>query len=749
MSLSPASFRLGQKIAWSIALFVLPVGLILYLLVSGQNRDIDFASREIYGTRALSALGALQAAAERAVLGDKPEPAAGPNRRSRRDAFAALDLANEAAALERGIRDASDPAAAAQVRSAVRRMQVNVGDRSNLILDNSLETYYLTDVVLGRLPDLLDRLADIGGLAAAQALSVDARARFLIALGGFEALLDGLDTSMQAATGNDASGMLAAGVKREYGSLRKDLLDLRDRLQQSAEAVGAGTGLLDHSVAFMRSADDALAAALAKRVAHQRNVQLLALAATLVLFGLAAAGTMLVIRNGVVRPVTALCDVTRRLADGDYDVTVPERNARDEVADLGRDIAAFRQRLIERRDLEIDQERINAQRSQRDRSKNELARDFNMVIGGQLSGLGDALEQLRASAEAVTHRADSTSRETAEIVAVTVVADQNAQTVAAATEQLAASSQEIAAAVARSTQATGYMQNQAAQAGAVVDELIGVVQGMTSVIELIDSVAGQTNLLALNATIEAARAGEAGKGFAVVASEVKTLANQTARATEEIGKQVGAVRNAVEQAANLMRQIASQVGTIEVSTNAIATAVHEQGSATLEISRNVQEAASGMRTIAGRMDGLGADAVATKDSAGQMLTAFRSMATEANELQKEVAGFLDSLNSISNRRGVQRFAIENMLEITTASGLTLRVPAIDVGIGGLSARGTATLAAGDPVSVNGMTQQALKARVIATENGLIRLQFRYDSGTQSAIEAFIQQRFGASRGMAA
>ena len=120
------------------------------------------------------------------------------------------------------------------------------------------------------------------------------------------------------------------------------------------------------------------------------------------------------------------------------------------------------------------------------------------------------------------------------------------------------------------------MQKQAAQAGAVVSDLTGVVQGMATVIQLIDSVAAQTNLLALNATIEAARAGEAGKGFAVVASEVKLLANQTARATEEIGRQVGAVQAAADQAANLMRQIASQVSTVEVSSNAIATAVDEQ-----------------------------------------------------------------------------------------------------------------------------------------------------------------------------
>jgi hypothetical protein len=147
-------------------------------------------------------------------------------------------------------------------------------------------------VVLNRLPDLLDRLTDIGPLAAAQAESADARANFLISVGGLDSLLDGMDASMRSATDSDPSGVLRATLTRDYGGLHQDLTDLRDRLRKSADAAGA-SGLLNRSIAFMRSANGELDNVLRDRVVHLRNVQRLAFAATLVLFGLAATGMML------------------------------------------------------------------------------------------------------------------------------------------------------------------------------------------------------------------------------------------------------------------------------------------------------------------------------------------------------------------------------------------------------------------------------------------------------------------------
>jgi hypothetical protein len=326
MPFKPSSFRLGPKIGLSIALFGLPIALILYLLVSAQNKDIGFATQEVEGTRALGVLAQIQASTDHALLsGARPAGTLSTNTGAA-DAFATIGLADEAKALAGSLRDVTDAATATVFRTPLRDLQGKVGDHSNLILDNVLETFYLTDVVLNRLPDLLDRLTDIGPLAAAQATSPDDRATFLINLGALGTLLEGMDASMQSAIEDDVSGVLKTTLMPEYTGLHRDLVDLRERLKLSADAKGAAE-LLDRGIAFTRSANDKLNDALRERVTHLQNVQRLAFVATLLLFALAASGTMLVIRNGVIRPVNALCVVTRRLADGDYEAVVPERKS--------------------------------------------------------------------------------------------------------------------------------------------------------------------------------------------------------------------------------------------------------------------------------------------------------------------------------------------------------------------------------------------------------------------------------------
>jgi methyl-accepting chemotaxis protein len=733
--------RLGPKIGLSIGLFVLPVALILVLLASGQNKDIDFATKEVAGTRALEVLGDIQARADAELLSGNGTTAGGG---LDAPAFTQLGLAREASALGQSLSDAHDAASLTAARTALRDLQSKVGDHSNLILDNVLNTYYLTDVVLNRLPELLDRLADIGHLAAAQGTSVEARADFLIALGGLSAVLDGMDASLHAAVDDDPEGAWKRTLLPDYEALHTDLAGLSARLQQSADAAD-DAALLGRTAGFMRQANGELGRALGQRVSRLTTVQRLAFVATFLLFGLAAAGTMLVIRSGVVRPVTALCLATRRLANGDLDTAVPLRQSRDEVAELARDIAEFRQRLIDKRELEADQAHADALRAERYVAMGDLARDFNTSISSQLAELSGALEQLRGTAETAASRAEGTSRDAADINERTGMADRNTQTVAAATEQLAASAREIAAAVVRSTEASRQMQHQAEQAGGVMAELTGVTQGMAGVIELISSIAGQTNLLALNATIEAARAGEAGKGFAVVASEVKALAGQTARATEDIGRQVGAVQSSAERAADLMHLITEQVTLVEDSAGAIAAAVDEQGNATQEISRNVQQAALCIREVADRMDALGRDAGATRESSTEMLAAFRRMAGQAAELHHEVDAFLLSIGQAADRRTYERHAVDDAVEITSADGRVRRGRAVDFGTGGFAMRCDSALPMGDAVRVEGLAERPLQARVVASGDGILRLHFRYDPDTQAVVEAALKRRFPAAR----
>jgi methyl-accepting chemotaxis protein len=732
------NLRLGQKIAVAVTMFLAPIVLTLWLLIAGQNKDIGFAAKEVAGTGALGMLATLQTSADQALLhGTHLNPAEFPA--IPQNDFATLALAKEIQAATDALGHATQQADITKARAALRDLQGQVGDHSNLILDNVLDTYYLTDVVLNRLPELLDRLADIVPLAADQAKSADARANFLIMLGGLSAVLDGMDASMQATQSDNASGVLRAALGAEYQSLHQDLAALAASLQKTS--AGASTAdLLARSATFQLHADSQLAALLNQRVTSLRRQQRLAAGGALALFLLAATAMLLIVRHGVVRPINALCVVTRRLADGDLDVPAPDTSGHDEVAHLARDIVEFQQRLLAKRELDADQANTNLLRDQRYQGMGGITRDFNLAMGGQLASLSNAIEHLRGMADDLSHRAESSSQNATAVGLRTEEANGNTQTIAAATEELAATSQEISRAVAGSTAATLKMQDQARQAGAVVTGLTAVVQDMAGVINLITTIAGQTNLLALNATIEAARAGDAGRGFAVVASEVKALANQTAQATEDIGRRVSDVRNSADSAVELIRLIASQVGLLETHAGAIGTAVDEQGRATAEISRTVQETAACMYAVADGMAGLGRDTESTKTSSADMLAAFLHMAEEASTLRQEVSAFLAASASASDRRSYVRVPASDIVTILTRSGATIHAQLVDFGEGGLAATGAAELPAGDPVTIQGLGRTALNARIVSATGGHIRLQFRYDPETQAAVKILSAQR---------
>ena len=252
------NLRLGQKIAVAVTMFLAPIVLTLWLLIAGQNKDIGFAAKEVAGTGALGMLATLQTSADQALLhGTHLNPAEFPA--IPQDDFATLALAKEIQAATDALGHATQQADITKARAALRDLQGQVGDHSNLILDNVLDTYYLTDVVLNRLPELLDRLADIVPLAADQAKSADARANFLIMLGGLSAVLDGMDASMQATQSDNASGVLRAALGAEYQSLHQDLAALAASLQKTS--AGASTAdLLARSATFQLHADSQLAA---------------------------------------------------------------------------------------------------------------------------------------------------------------------------------------------------------------------------------------------------------------------------------------------------------------------------------------------------------------------------------------------------------------------------------------------------------------------------------------------------------
>jgi len=283
-----------------------------------------------------------------------------------------------------------------------------------------------------------------------------------------------------------------------------------------------------------------------------------------------------------------------------------------------------------------------------DRKVRELARvaqDFGASMDNVAKTLVAAASALRSDAEAMAASAEETSRQSNAVAAASDEASSNVQTVASAAEELTASIGEIGRQVVRSTNSTTQAVQEADRTNAQIRNLAEAAQQIGDVIKLINDIAGQTNLLALNATIEAARAGEAGKGFAVVASEVKSLANQTAKATEEIGAKIAQMQTATEQSVSAVKVIGETIGEISQVSTSIASAVEQQGAATQEIARNVQQASAGTSEVSSNVAGISQAASDTGRIATRVSGASEKISGEVNTLRSEVEKFLASVKA--------------------------------------------------------------------------------------------------------
>jgi len=348
----------------------------------------------------------------------------------------------------------------------------------------------------------------------------------------------------------------------------------------------------------------------------------------------------LVLRGQIARPVTAMTEAMRRLADGDTSVKIPARGRGDEIGEMAAAVEVFRDNKIRADQMAAERAREQQAREARAVRVEEATRGFDQSVTGALSVVGDASQQMETTAQMLSATADQGTRQAAAVAAATEEATASVQTVAAAAEELSASITEIGRQVEQSTRILHAAREEAGRTNQTVRGLAESSARIGDVVSLINDIASQTNLLALNATIEAARAGEAGKGFAVVAGEVKHLANQTAKATEEIGSQIGAVQSATEAAVAAIGAIVGRIEEINSISTAIAAAVEEQSAATNEIARNVSQAAAGTSEVAQTIGGVSQSAAETGTAAGQVLSAAQSLSREAAQLKDLIARFL-------------------------------------------------------------------------------------------------------------
>ena len=351
------------------------------------------------------------------------------------------------------------------------------------------------------------------------------------------------------------------------------------------------------------------------------------------------------IAGQISRPITRLTTALMRLADGDRSIDVPARERADELGAMARAVEVLKQtaRLADRAAAErVAEEHAKLQRAER---LAQVQGEFEATIGGLVGSLGAAAEQMRGTAAEMSSSATDTGEQTEEMAAAASDASLNVQAVASAAEELSSSIHAIGRQVANSSQMALRAAEEARRTDLTVLDLSNAAGRIGKIVELISSIAGQTNLLALNATIEAARAGEAGKGFAVVASEVKSLANQTARATEDIAAQISAMQQATTEAVTAVSGIAGIIGELSQIGTAMAAAVNQQGAATQEIARSVQQAAAGTHLVTDRLGDVRRSVSQTGTTASAVLSAADHLGTQSRHLNEAVDVFVSAVRA--------------------------------------------------------------------------------------------------------
>ncbi len=353
---------------------------------------------------------------------------------------------------------------------------------------------------------------------------------------------------------------------------------------------------------------------------------------------------LLLTSRSIVTPVRGMTQAMSRIAAGDLTLEVPARDRQDEVGEMAQALQVFKENALQVEQLRREHEEaaVHAAKERR-QAMLDMADKFESSVLGVVKGVAASSTEMQSTAKSMSQIAQETSSQAASVAAASTQANANVETVAAATEELSASIGEISSRVAEAAQIADKAAETSNSTAQTVGKLAAASAKIGEVVELINTIASQTNLLALNATIEAARAGDAGKGFAVVASEVKGLANQTAKATEEIAAQISAVQTETNNAVQAINSISQIINQVKDISSSIAAAVEEQGAATKEISNNVQQASQGTREVSTNVVSVTEAATQTGVAAEQVLTTASELAQNADVLRKEVDGFLANI----------------------------------------------------------------------------------------------------------